>query len=72
MRTKSKKQKPNRKPKNPDSDIVWGAAAIGEVINKDERATFHLLQKRRLPVQQVGGMYAASRKKLLAYLGGAD
>ena len=66
----SKKYKKHPKPEN-DSDIVWGAAKIGEVINKDRRATYHLLRMKRLPVQQHGGgMYSGSRKKLLAFCAG--
>jgi len=50
----------------PDGDTpIWGAANIGEVIGKPERATFHMLEKRLLPAKKVGGRWVASRKKLL-------
>jgi hypothetical protein len=44
---------------------LWGAASIGEVIGKPERATFHMLEKRLLPAKKVGGRWVASRRKLL-------
>ena len=69
MAKKSRK----RKPQDPDSDIVWGARAIGEVINRTERQTYHLLngdKGKRLPVQCHDGIDSASRQKLLAYVAG--
>ena len=42
----------NRKQKalDPDNDIVWGARAIGKVINRSERQARYLMEKG-LPVQ---------------------
>jgi hypothetical protein len=52
------------------SDIVWGAAAIGRVIGKSERAAFHLLESKKLDsAKKVGGRHCASRAKLLAECG---
>jgi hypothetical protein len=45
---------------------VWGAAEIGAVIRKSERAVFHLLESGLLPAKKVGGRWVSSRKKLLA------
>jgi hypothetical protein len=66
------KPKSKRKPKFvvEDHDQKWGAAAIGKVINKPERAAFHLLEEGKLPAQKIGGMWTASSRKLLAFLSG--
>lgn len=59
-----------RKPQDHDSDIVWGARAIGEVINRSPRQTYHLLENKRLPARYDDGMYSASKRKLLAHVAG--
>jgi hypothetical protein len=59
-----------QKPQDHNDDIVWGAREIGKVINRTERQTYHLLEKKRLPARYDDGMYSASRKRLLAYLSG--
>lgn len=47
-----------------EDDFVWGAAAIGEVINRSPRETYTLLENRELPAQKIGKMWVASRRKL--------
>jgi hypothetical protein len=42
----------------------WGAKAISQEICKPERATFHLLERGLLPARKIGGVWAASRRKL--------
>jgi hypothetical protein len=59
-----------QKPQDHNDDIVWGAREIGKVINRTERQTYHLLEKKRLPARYDDGMYSASRKRLLAYVSG--
>jgi hypothetical protein len=54
----------------PAPDVIWGCDAIGRVINRTARATFHLLENGRLPARKVGGRWVASRKKLLDTLAG--
>ncbi|TMJ91109.1 MAG: DNA-binding protein [Alphaproteobacteria bacterium] len=51
-------------------DLVWGCAAIAEVIGRTERATFHLLKSQLLPARRVGGRWCASRRKLIETLTG--
>jgi hypothetical protein len=46
-------------------DLVWGAKAIGEVIGKNERVTFGLLESGLLPAKQIGRRWVASRGKLV-------
>lgn len=46
------------------SDLVWGAKAIGAVINKSTRATFHLLELGQLPAKKVGSQWVASAHRL--------
>jgi hypothetical protein len=53
---------------NKENDVVWNAGPIGEVIGKNERATYWLLENGRLPAKKVGRNWVASRKKLLAHL----
>jgi hypothetical protein len=50
--------------------IVWGAEAIGQVIGRSARATFHMLENGTLPGRKVGGRWVASRKALLTALVG--
>lgn len=50
------------------SDIVWGAEAIGKVINQPLPSTFHLLSRGKLPAKRVGRRWVASRKKLIEFL----
>jgi hypothetical protein len=61
-------------PKNQQqpSDIVWGAKAIGQVINRSERETYFLLEKNLLPAVRVGRKWSASRSRLLARCAGDD
>jgi hypothetical protein len=55
---------------NDDDDIVWGAKAIAEVINRDLRATFHLLESGALPANKVLGRWCGSRARLRAFVTG--
>jgi hypothetical protein len=54
------------------SDIVWGAKAIGQVINRSERETYFLLENNLLPAVRVGRKWSASRARLLARCSGDD
>jgi hypothetical protein len=54
------------------SDLIWGADEIAKVIERDERATYHLLAKGLLPAKKVGGKYVASRRRLRAFLCGEE
>lgn len=47
-----------------ETDAVWGATAIGRVINRTARQTFHLLESGSLPARKVGRSWVASRRKL--------
>jgi hypothetical protein len=61
-------------PKNQPSpsDIVWGARAIGQVINRSERETYFLLENDLLPAVRVGRKWSASRARLIAHCSGDD
>jgi hypothetical protein len=54
------------------ADVIWGAEAIGEVIGKPTRATFHLLEAGLLPAKKIGKQWCASRRKLLHALTGEE
>ena len=49
-------------------DWLWGADAIGEAIGRSRRQTFHLLERGLLPARKIGGVWAASRRRLLEHL----
>jgi hypothetical protein len=54
-------------------EILWGAQAIGEVIGRSTRATYHMLEQGLLPAKKVGPkLWCASRRKLLEALTGED
>jgi hypothetical protein len=51
----------------------WGASAIGKVINKDPRATSHLLRRGALPsARKIGREWCASPDGLRRDLGLAE
>jgi hypothetical protein len=51
-------------------DIVWGASAIGRVINRSPRQTFWLLENGAIPAQKIGNLWSASRARLLEHCAG--
>jgi hypothetical protein len=51
-------------------DLAWGVGEIAAVVQRDERATYHLLAKGELPARKVGGRWVASKARLLAFLTG--
>jgi hypothetical protein len=49
-----------------ESDFVWGARDIGEVLCLSERAAFHLLAAGKIPAaRKFHGRWCASRRALL-------
>lgn len=47
------------------TDIVWGAKAIGQVINLSERQTYHRLERGQLScARKFGKTWAASKVAL--------
>ncbi|WAJ30970.1 DNA-binding protein [Antarcticirhabdus aurantiaca] len=51
-------------------DLIWGAAAIGEVIGRTPRVAFHMLENGELPGRKVGGRWVIERAKLIAVFTG--
>lgn len=49
-------------------DIVWGVLAISEVIRKNERQTYYMLQTGQLPAKKIGAQWVASHRALLSFL----
>ena len=47
---------------------LWGARAIGEVIDLDEKRVFYLLERGVIPARKVGGKWVANREKVVAAL----
>jgi hypothetical protein len=62
----------SRKNQQQPHDVVWGARAIGQVINRSERETYFLLENNLLPAVRVGRKWSASRARLLARCSGDD
>jgi hypothetical protein len=62
-------QEPDSQATTDDDELVWGAANIGKVINRDPRQVFHLAAIRAIPVEHVGGRLVARKSKLLAIAG---
>ena len=60
-------------PKPEPMDLLWGAAEIARVINRTPKQVFHMLESGHIPpARKVGGRWMVSRRKLVAFLGGAD
>jgi hypothetical protein len=51
---------------------VWGAAAIGRVINREARPTFHMLENGQLPAEKIGGRWVSTPRRLLGRILGSD
>jgi hypothetical protein len=47
-----------------ESDLIWGAEAIGEVIRRRPRQTVYMLEKGPLPAKKVGRLWVATRSSL--------
>ena len=43
---------------------IWGASAIGKVINRSPRQTIHLLQTSQIPAARVGRWWVSTRRRL--------
>jgi hypothetical protein len=55
---------------SPDDDLLWGALAISQALNRDRRATYYMLESGKLPARKIGHRWVASRRALLAALRG--
>ena len=45
---------------------VWGIGNIAKIINRTQRATYHLVANGKLPANKIGERYVSTRRKLLA------
>jgi hypothetical protein len=55
---------------NKQLDIVWGARAIGEAINRSQRQTHYLLEQGLIrSARKVGSTWTATRSGLLEEFG---
>jgi hypothetical protein len=56
-----------------EQEHVWGAARIADTINKSEAATFHLLERGRLPgAKRIGTRWVLHLPTWRASFAGAD
>jgi hypothetical protein len=50
----------------PADDVIWGAKAIGLVIGRSERQTYHLLEQGHLScARKFGSTWVSTRSALL-------
>lgn len=49
-------------------EVIWGAEAIAQIINRTPRQTFALLDAGLLPAKKIGGRWMATRENLIAFL----
>jgi hypothetical protein len=62
----------NRKAEVSTSDFIWGSEAIGAVIGRSSRQTFHMLSGGQIrSARKVGGRWVVSRAALLREFGAA-
>lgn len=45
---------------------VWGVENFAKIINRSQRATYHLVANGKLPANKIGDRYVSTRRKLLA------
>lgn len=45
-------------------DLIWGVAAIGEVIGLTARQTHHYASNGKIPVKKINGRWCAERGQL--------
>ena len=53
----------------PSNDLdtpVWGARAIGAVLNRSPDQTFRLLERKKIDAEKIGGMWVSTRRRLLS------
>jgi hypothetical protein len=50
--------------------LRWGAADIGDAIQRSERQTYHLLNSGLLKARKVGAQHVATKRQLLAQING--
>ena len=44
---------------------LWGAKPIGEALNRNERAVYHLVSRQLIDVDHVGFLLCTTRRRLL-------
>jgi hypothetical protein len=51
-------------PTDPDDQFVWGAEAIGKIINRNKQQTFRMLEQGLLPAKKVNRLWVSTRRQL--------
>jgi len=51
---------------------IWGARAIGAVLNLTERQAFHKLEKRQLAAEKIGKIWVSTPRRLLGRITGDE
>ena len=58
---------PASDPSSLKTEIIWGAKAIGQEINRSERQASYLLENGQLPAKKVGGRWCSTRTALRGF-----
>ena len=53
------------------TDIVWGVAAIADVINRPPRVASYMLERGLLPAGKMGDRWVSSKRRLRQRIAGA-
>lgn len=48
-------------------DLIWGADAIAQFINRTPQQTYHMLSKGLMPGRRVGERWVVDRRDLIAF-----
>jgi hypothetical protein len=49
---------------------IWGAAAIGQIIGRSKRQTFHLLERKLIDADKIGATWVSTPRRLLTRIRG--
>jgi len=56
-----------------NTDVIWGAKAIGQALGLSERQAFHRLEAGQIPgARKIGKSWAASRSAILRMFSADD
>ena len=63
---------PLRDDENDLDKLIWGAEALGKVINRSPRKTHYLLARGLIDADQIGRLWVSTRRRLLAPFKGKE
>ena len=51
-----------------ESDILWGCNAISDFIDRSPRATYHLLESKKIPAGKIGANWIGSKRAITKHI----